>query len=133
MKRILTSSILLTCCAGAVYAGTPRQAPPPDLAPVTLQTAGADRAYLDPAMLNSFRGFTPQQPRDSHEDLARLAYKISYVGTILLTADHLVRSVDSVLDSMKLTRDDGTRMVMLMEPRSRGFEVMIKLSRPIDF
>lgn len=88
---------------------------------------------MDPVAQSGLQAVTPQAPGDSHEDLARLAYKISYIGSVILTADRVVRSVDSVLDSMKLTRPDGTRMSMNMEPASHGFEVMIRLSRPIDF
>lgn len=134
MKRILTSLVLLSCCAGTVYAGTPnRTTPRPGLAPVDLRDAALDASYMDPVAETGLHAITPQAPRDSHEALAHLAYKISYIGSVILTADRVVRSVDSVLDSMKLTRPDGTRMSMNMEPASHGFEVMIKLSRPIDF
>jgi len=139
MKRTLPTSwslagcagILLTCCAGTVYAGSPRH-DAPTLAPVSLGRTGVE-VFQDGAAGDPFHGPRTQRARDSREDLTRIAYKISYVGTLLLTADQVVRSVDSVLDSMKITREDGTRMAMLMEPAPRGFEVMIKISRPLEF
>jgi hypothetical protein len=73
------------------------------------------------------------RPKDTLQELSQLAYKISYVSSLILTADQIVRSVDSVMDRMELTREDGSRLRLRMQPSSGGFEVMLKVSRPIEF
>jgi hypothetical protein len=79
----------------------------------------------------------PVQALPQHEtskvDLGQLAFKISYVGSLILTADRVVRSVDSILDGMQVTRDDGSTLKLLMEPGTSGFDVMLRMSRPIEF
>lgn len=69
----------------------------------------------------------------SIEDLTIIANKIAYVGSLILTADQVIRSMDSVLNRMTLTHPDGTELRLNMRPSSGGFKVMLRLSRPIDF
>jgi len=88
-----------------------------------LQGPGTPQApYLEPRQV---------RPRSTQDAIAALAYKISYVGSILLTADQVVRSVDSVMDSMKLQTADGSMLRLQMRPESKGFEMMLRLSRPL--
>jgi hypothetical protein len=78
-------------------------------------------------------GIQRSRPRDDGEAIASLAYKLSYAGALLLTADRIWRSVDSVLDSMCLEGSGGEEMRLVCEPASRGFEVTLRVTRPIDF
>jgi hypothetical protein len=74
-----------------------------------------------------------QRRKDPREVVANIAYKISYAGAILLTADQVVRSVDSVMDKLKLEGEDGSSLRFSMRPSMSGFSVMVRLSRPIEF
>jgi len=136
MKKLVATILAcfgITCCVAASYAGAPRHGG---------QLLTLDRPNLSAKVspLSVF-GSTGGQPdlfpvesrSGSRFDYSRLAYKISYAGAILLTADHVIRSVDSLLDSMEYTRPDGTSLHFVMEPKSKGFEVMLKMSRPLSF
>ncbi len=136
MKKLLASICAVfgvTCCVAASYAATPR-------AGVQLSTLDRPTLSAQVSPLSLF-GSTGRQPdlfpvesrTDSRFDYSRLAYKISYAGAILLTADHVVRSVNSLLDSMEYTGRDGTSIHFVMEPKSKGFDVMLKLNRPLGF
>ena len=101
---------------------------------MTFSASAAENAFLSPIEDPAVYSLTLQPPvRSVQEQVGRWAYKISYVGSLLLTADHLIRSVDSVMESMEISREDGTQLRLLMEPNSRGFEVMVRLERPIGF
>jgi hypothetical protein len=97
-------------------------APPPDLLSRIQAPDARSAPYLDPS---------PQQGSSQRDSFASIAYKISYVGSILLTADQVVRSVDSVMDSMKLRAPDGAVVRFDMRPDSKGFEMMLRVSRPL--
>jgi len=73
----------------------------------------------------------PAIPND-REKLEAFAAKVSYAGVILLTADRVFRSMDSVLEHMKVTRPDGTVLHLEMGPASGGMSVGLKVSRPLD-
>jgi hypothetical protein len=134
MKRLVTTLVGLTCCVGATYANSPRVGLDTAPAPALLGSATAGRADLGMAQVAGRSAFPEQnKTQDGLEELSRMAYRISYIGSLILTADHVVRSVDSVLDSMELTRQDGTQLRVNMRPNSDGFEVSLKLSRPIEF
>jgi len=86
---------------------------------------------------NLFQGLqTPQAPylnpspartRTTQDDLAAIAY----VGSLLLTADQVVRSVDSLMESMKVEAPDGSVLRLDMWPGSKGFEMMLRVTRPL--
>ncbi len=142
MRRLLSAVLGLTCCAlgltccfKASYAAPPRAERTSTVNPTDLS------AHLAPYALD-FDGYRVQpevfrsgeaRPGNDRLDLARVAYRISYAGALLLTADRIVRRVDSVLDSMEYTSADGTAFRFNLEPKSKGFEVMLTLSRPIGF
>lgn len=74
------------------------------------------------------------QPRHASGefDLEKFASRISYAGAILLTADHVFRSVDSVLERAQVRCADGTCIRLDMKSAS-GVGMMLKVSRPIEF
>ncbi len=80
----------------------------------------------------ALRGEAPNRA-DSDLDIMQVVYRLSYVGAVVLTADRVVRSVDSVLDRMQINCTDGTNVRFTMEPGRRGFDVMVKVSRPLEF
>jgi hypothetical protein len=124
----------VTICCGMSYAAGPS---------LGLDAAGLGRhAARDPGIHLQAAAFAPgtlqafaprREPATPEEVIGRLAYKISYVGSVLLTADRIVRSVDSVLDSMEWTGADGTCLRIAAEPATHGFEVGVRVSRPINF
>ena len=133
MRKLLTTFIGVSCCAAASYAGTPRADVwvQPSSAFLISGTASAesvlDEAPLpSPALLEPFRS----DEVSSIEELTIIANKIAYVGSLILTADQVIRSMDSVLNRMALTQPDGTELRLNMRPSSGGFKVMLKLSRP---
>ncbi len=130
--RAVILGVVLGTSAGAAYAASPRlenrRTPP----------SAFSRLTLDPASVPIFA----DQPDIFHrsdknagatQDLGRIAYRVGYVGVLLLTADRVVRRVDSVMDSMELTADDGTCLRLQMQPERRGFEVKLRLTRPLGF
>ena len=135
MKKVLLSVLGITCCATTVYAAAPKtQEPTARLGNLNFSTSSVENAFLSPLDDPAQPSLTPRRPqRTAREEVGRWAYKISYIGSLLLTADHLVRSVDSVMESMEVSREDGTQLRLLMEPNSRGFDVMVRLSKPIGF
>lgn len=131
MKKAIISFIGLTCCVSAAYAAGGPDGSRPALEPLSLTGVSPAKAFLaagNPAPVQAL-----PQHQAAKFDLGQLAYKISYVGSLILTADRVVRSVDSVLDGMQVTSDDGSTLKLLMEPGTRGFDVMLRMSRPIDF
>ena len=134
MKRLVATILGVSCCVGATYANSPRVSLEATPTPAFLSSDAADRIELNTPQVHDPAAFSIQdEPTDGIEELSRMAYRISYIGSLLLTADHIVRSVDSVLDSMELTRQDGTQLRFQMRPNTKGFQVTLKLSRPIEF
>jgi hypothetical protein len=134
MKKLLFTSLGVIFCAASAYAAAPPG-----------QTERALKFSLSPAaqshtsfMVEEERPAAPalemgsRLSRSTAESIAEIAYKISYVGSFILTADRLVRSVDSVLDHMSVTQDETT-LRLDMRPASKGFQVMLKLDRHLDF
>ena len=72
-----------------------------------------------------------QKSRDF--DLGAFALKVGYIGSLLLTADQIVHSVDSVMDRMSYEAPDGSQFRFTLAPESEGVEVMFRISRPLDF
>jgi hypothetical protein len=131
MKKAIIAIIGLTCCVSTTYAAGISGRHRTPLESLSLSGEPPAKAFLSAANPSPIQALP--QHESSKFDLGALAYKISYVGSLILTADRVVRSVDSVLDGMQVTRDDGTRLKLLMEPGSRGFDVMIRMSRPLEF
>lgn len=73
------------------------------------------------------------EPRSGRQTVLALAQKLSTLGAIILTADQVARSVDSVMNRLTLEREDGTVLKFRMEPAIDGFAVRVALSRPLDF
>lgn len=65
--------------------------------------------------------------------LESFANSISFFGGLLLTADRVFRSVDSVMEAPLVKREDGSILRVNAEPTSRGFLLGFHLSRPLDF
>jgi hypothetical protein len=55
------------------------------------------------------------------------------VGGLILTADQVMRSVDSVMDAATYRRPDGSYLRLNAEPMSKGFLVGLVMSRPLEF
>jgi hypothetical protein len=133
--RIVAATVVgLVVCSGITYAAGPALGlNPAALGAPSRRDPGIHLQSVLPGAA-PLQAVSPQRETATPEEvIGRLAYKISYVGSVLLTADRIVRSVDSVLDSMEWTGNDGTTLRIAAEPASRGFEVGIRLSRPLDF
>ena len=135
MKKLLTCLVGITCCTATVYAAAPQiENAGARLGNLAFSASTVENTFLTPLDDPTVHSFPPQLPaRSVRQEVGRWAYKISYIGSLILTADHLVRSVDSVMESMEVRRRDGTQLRLIMEPNSRGFEVMVRLERPIGF
>ncbi len=135
MRKLIALILGFSCCA-AVAQAAPRLTPgSPDAAslrgeaPFLLTLSSGEQEAFEWAAPDAGRG-------DEDREAARieeLAYRISYAGALLLTADRLVRSFDSILESMQMNTGDGTNFRFVLEPRRRGFEVGLRLTRPIGF
>jgi len=66
-----------------------------------------------------------------HDDTMETLARISVVGGLLLTADRLVRSMDSMKDTPLLLRGDGSSI--RFNAVNKGFLVGFTVSRPLDF
>jgi hypothetical protein len=136
MRRLLATIVGVSCCAATVYAGAPREDLRVQPSPTLLLVGDASGQVLFEESLQSSQNLLePFQVREtsSLEDLTVIANKVAYVGSLLLTADLVWRSMDSVLNRMAFVQPDGTELRLKMRPSSGGFNVMLKLSRPIDF
>ena len=135
MKRLLATILGVSCCASVVYAQSPRIDLNRNPFPAFLVGGqNSPQSYSTSSMEQQIQFLNQEtRPKDTLQELSQLAYKISYFSSLILTADQIVRSVDSVMDRMELTREDGARLRLRMQPGSNGFEVMLKMSRPIDF
>ena len=94
------------------------------------------RAFLDARSLqaHSIQALWPSQPISGPgHSIESLAAKISFIGGLLLTADQVMRSVDSVMEAATYRRPDGSYLRLNAEPMSRGFLLGVIMSRPIDF
>jgi hypothetical protein len=110
------------------YAGAGVQA-----SPVRTQTV-VPRAYL------AFDGTGPgrldpisRMSAVNHDNTLGALAKISVVGGLLITADRLIRSVDSAMDAPLFKRDDGSCVRLNTESNSKGLLVGLTVSRPLDF
>lgn len=92
-----------------------------------LKTSGTDAVPQAPGLRARIA------PKSEHESLEALASKISFIGGLLLTADNVMRSVDSVMSAASYRRPDGTYLRLNAEPMSRGFLVGLTVGRPLDF
>lgn len=88
---------------------------------------------LDTPVSRHSQSLPSQDNKESSFDLGKVAYRLSYLGAILLTADRVVHSVNSVRDRMEYTCPDGTCFRFSMEPHRRGLEVSLKMSHPLRF
>jgi hypothetical protein len=131
MKKAILVLVGITCCVGTTYAAGLNDGMRPSPGVLALSGDSATKAFLTAANPSPVQALS--QSGSSKFDLGQIAYKISYFGSLILTADRVVRSVDSVLDGMQVTRSDGTRLKLLMEPGTSGFDVMLRMSRPLDF
>jgi hypothetical protein len=136
MRKLIALILGFSCCA-AVASAAPRQSGSPlDSTPFR-----GDRALFSRSLVvgqsNLFGQAAPssKEATEAREvaEVEAIAYRISYAGVLLLTADRLFRSFDSVLESMQVNAEDGTNFRFVMEPQSRGFEIGLRLTRPIGF
>lgn len=90
------------------------------------------RAYLalDGQALKQANPLTPLAVSSHDHTVATLA-RISVVGGVLITADRLIRSMDSVKDAPLLLRDDGSSF--RINAVNNGFLLGFTMSRPLDF
>ena len=136
MRKILCSFLKLflgvCCCASVSYASSPA---PDRSRPAAIQlSASSGYEFLNDLPARVPEALQEQDMAVGHEiDVMKVIYRISYVGAVVLTADRVVRSVDSVLDRMHYDCEDGTSLRFVMEPKHRGFDVMLKMTRPLEF
>jgi hypothetical protein len=129
----------LTASSGGVYAaGFESGAGSSPLEAMTAPRGTDGRAFLQPKSFDIPRATEPlwpetRSPRDDNHSLEALASKISFVGGLILTADHLMRSVDSVMEAAAYRRPDGSYLRLNAEPTSKGFLVGLVMSRPLEF
>ena len=132
--RILTLlALLVTALPAAAVAAPPPGAPLSKQALSNLIRPQGTLSELSktPALLHEDR--LVGVPTTDRGRLEAFAAKVSYAGVLLLTADRIVRSMDSVLEHMQIATPDGTRIRLEMGPTSYGMNVGIRLSRPIEF
>ncbi|NNF05729.1 MAG: hypothetical protein HKN21_03120 [Candidatus Eisenbacteria bacterium] len=67
----------------------------------------------------------------SKTSIQSVAQSISFAGALILTADHLVRSVDSVLENMRIEREDGTCLWLDVSTDPKKVGVMLQISCPL--
>lgn len=136
MRKLIALILGFSCCA-AVASAAPRESGSPlDSTPFR-----GDRALFSRSLVaghsHQFETAAPlsKEATEARElaQVEAIAYRISYAGVLLLTADRLFRSFDSVLESMQMNAEDGTNFRFVMEPKSRGFEIGLRLTRPIGF
>jgi hypothetical protein len=136
MRKLIALILGFSCCA-AMASAAPRQSGTPlDSTPFR-----SDRADFSVSLVGSqsqlFVRTAPasREAKEAREtaEVEAIAYRISYAGVLLLTADRLFRSFDSVLESMQMNAGDGTNFRFVMEPQSQGFEIGLRLTRPIGF
>jgi hypothetical protein len=136
MRKLISLILGFSCCAAVASAGPRESGSPLDSTPFR-----TDRADFSRSLSVGHPSLFEQGPRASKEatearelaEVQAIAYRISYAGVLLLTADRLFRSFDSVLESMQMNAEDGTNFRFVMEPQSRGFEIGLRLTRPIGF
>ena len=136
MRKLIVTIVGVSCCTATAYATEPQadiRIQPSNALLLSAEATGQGFLTEDPQPVRNL--IEPFQASESSglEDLTRVANSIAYVGTLILTADQVIRSMDSVLNRMALTQPDGTELRLNMRPSSGGFKVMLKLSRPIDF
>ena len=129
---VLVQILLAVACFAAAGQAAPLPAPGPTPVGLSFPLPGPPQ-FSPAAAVPGFRPFDSPRPDDASFDWRRVAYRISYLGTILLTADRVVKSVNSMLDRMEYTASDGTCFRFSMEPRPRGFEVAVKMTHPLHF
>ena len=90
------------------------------------------RAYLT-VNSEALRQVNPLTPLNisSHDHTMQTLARISVVGGVLLTADRLIRSMDSVKDAPLLLGDDGSSL--RISAVSNGFLLGFTVNRPLDF
>jgi hypothetical protein len=138
MRRLFAAVIGASCCAAAAYADEPRVDMRVQPSPALFLTGEATtEAFLGDdlePLSNLVEPFRSEEGEPSYiEDLTVIANKVAYIGSFILTADQVIRSMDSVMNRMAYTYDDGTVLRLKMRPSTGGFKVMLRLSRPIDF
>jgi hypothetical protein len=126
----VAAAVVLTCCVSNSYAGnrpgmvrSKTIVPPQSIVP---------RAYLtlDSEALRQVGPLTPLAV-SRHDHTMQTLARISVVGGVLLTADRLIRSMDSVKDTPLLLRDDGSSL--RVSAVSNGFLLGFTVNRPLDF
>ena len=127
---VVAAAVVLTYSVSNSYAGT-RPGMLRSRTIVTPQTI-VPRAYLTLDGQAS-RQANPLAPLSvsSHDRTMETLARISVVGGVLLTADRLIRSMDSVKDAPLLLRDDGS--CLRINAVNNGFLVGFTMSRPLDF
>lgn len=136
MRKLIALILGFSCCASVAGAGPRQSGSPLDSSPFR-----SDRADFTLSLSvghSSLFGQVAPASKEATEarevaEVEAIAYRISYAGVLLLTADRLFRSFDSVLESMQMNTEDGTNFRFVMEPQSRGFEIGLRLTRPIGF
>jgi len=138
IPRIAAGIAVLSLAFGVLVPGTGRAAERPAMfqgslfqsrpAPQTLfldsshRLASADRAA--PPLL--------RRTENRKSSVEAFAARASVAGVLLLTADQIVRSMDSVIETMQLRREDGT-CLRLDTSGARGLGMMVEISCPLDF
>ena len=128
----LLGIVFLTSVATVTYAGVGSHST--RVRTVETQSLAGPRAYL------ALEGSPAPHPLDvlphvgsGSTSLESLAYKISFVGGLLLTAESVAHTVGSFRDVTAYRRPDGSCFRFNAEPSSHGFMVGLTMSRPIDF
>jgi hypothetical protein len=136
MRKLIALILGFSCCAGLASAAPRQSGSPLDSTPFRSDRAEFSRSLaVGQSQLFDQPAPASKEAKEAREaaEVEAIAYRISYAGVLLLTADRLFRSFDSVLESMQMNAGDGTNFRFVMEPKSRGFEIGLRLTRPIGF
>lgn len=97
--------------------------------------ASDSRAFLavSPGLQGQLDPLSHLTASNKESSLESFASRVSFFGGLLLTADRVFRSVDSVMEAPLVKREDGSILRVNAEPTSRGFLLGFHLSRPLDF
>ena len=106
----------------------------PKATPVRSLTSDG-RAFLamSPGLQGQLDPLSHFRASKDESSLEAFANRVSFFGGLLLTADRVFRSVDSVMEAPLVKREDGSILRVNAEPTSRGFLLGFHLSRPLDF
>ena len=126
------------CCATLLWAASSARAAEPGVSAAPVLdglfpapdriASRVESAALTPALDGLTRTNEPRSDRAAEKSMEAFAAKIWYAGAILLTADRVVRSMDSVLESAQIEGRDHQRFGLDLSDRGVGMVLRFERS-----